>query len=152
MSVPSVEWLSQAIVEESQDAFIFADRDGIVRLWNSGAEAMFGYRADEAIGQLLDLIIPERQRERHWTGYRKVMETGVTRYGREVLAVPALRKDSTRISIEFTITLPRDSAGRILGAAAIIRDVTQRWQRDKELRMRLAALEAEVKAAPAAPH
>jgi PAS domain S-box-containing protein len=152
MSVPSVEWLSQAIVEESQDAFIFADRDGIVRLWNSGAEAMFGYKADEMIGQLLDLIIPDRQRERHWTGYRKVMETGVTRYGRELLAVPAIRKDSTRISIEFTITLPRDSAGRVLGAAAIIRDVTQRWQRDKELRTRLAALEAEVKAAPAAPH
>jgi PAS domain S-box-containing protein len=147
MSVPTLEWLSQKIVEESQDAFIFADREGIVRLWNSGSEAMFGYRAEDAIGQSLDLIIPERQRERHWTGYRKVMETGVTRYSREVLAVPAIRRDNSRISIEFTIALLRDTEGQILGAAAIIREVTERWQRDKELRARLAALEAQVKEA-----
>jgi hypothetical protein len=73
------------------------------------------------------------------------MATGVTRYGREVLAVPALRQDGTRISVEFTITLVRDAAGELLGPAAIIRDVTARWQRDKALKERVAALEAQVR-------
>ncbi len=136
------EWLCRQIVDGTQDAIIFADRDGIIRLWNSGAEAMFGYRAEEALGQTLDLIIPERLRGRHWAGYRKVMATGVTRYGRELLAVPAIRKDGMRISLEFTIVLLRDATGELLGPAAIIRDVTERWQKEKALKERLAALEA----------
>lgn len=138
------ERLVQQIVEKTYDAIIFADRDGIIRLWNSGAEAMFGYQAQEALGQTLDLIIPERLRERHWEGYRKVMATGVTKYGRELLAVPGIRKDGTRISLEFTIVLLRDLTGELVGAAAIIRDVTARWQREKALKERLAALEAQV--------
>ena len=132
------ESLCQQIVHETQDAIIFADRDGIIRLWNGGAEVMFGYPAEEAIGQTLDLIIPERQRSAHWTGYRRVMATGVTRYSRETLQVPAIRKDGTRISLEFTIALLRNSEGQVIGAAAIIRDVTVRWQAEKALRARRA--------------
>jgi PAS domain S-box-containing protein len=145
MSEYSTEWLSQQIVEKTQDAIIFADREGIIRLWNQGAEIMFGYSAEEAIGQSLDLIVPERQRARHWEGYRKVMATGVTRYGLELLRVPAARRDKTRISLEFTIALLRNEAGEILGAAAILRDVTAHWHQDKALRERLAALESLVK-------
>jgi PAS domain S-box-containing protein len=141
------EWLCQQIVDGSQDAIIFADREGKIRLWNTGAEAMFGYGADEAMGQSLDLIIPERQRARHWEGYLRVMDTGVTKYSTEVLAVPAMRKDGTRISLEFHIVMVRDEAGAILGVAAVLRDVTERWQRERELRQRLAELEA--KGAPA---
>lgn len=137
--------LCQRIVAESQDAIIFADHDGIIRLWNSGAEAMFGYPAEEAIGQTLDVIIPERLRQRHWDGWRKVMATGVTRYGREVLAVPAMRKDGARISIEFTIIVLRDKRGNPLGAAATIRDVTMRWQQEKDQKQRLADLEVRLK-------
>ncbi len=137
--------LCQQIVEESQDAIIFADQEGVICLWNTGAEAMFGYRAEEAIGKSLDVIIPERLRQRHWDGWRKVMATGVTRYGSEVLAVPAMRKDGTRISIEFTIAVPRDADGKLVGAAATIRDVTTRWQRDKDQKQRLADLEARLK-------
>ncbi len=136
------DWLCRRIVEEAPDAIIFADRDGIIRLWNSGAEAMFGYEAEEAVGQSLNLIIPERQRQRHWDGYCQVMVTGVTRYGRELLAVPALRKDGARISLEFSIALVRNEAGAILGAATILRDVTARWQQEKAMRERLAALGA----------
>jgi PAS domain S-box-containing protein len=145
MSTDMHAWLCQQIVDQARDAMIFADRDGVIRLWNAGAEAIFGYRAEEAVGRTLDLIIPAPLRARHWAGYRQVMATGVTRYGREVLAVPALRQDGTRISVEFTIILLRDAAGELLGPAAIIRDVTARWQRDRALKERLAALEAHVR-------
>ncbi|MHC1725333.1 MAG: PAS domain-containing protein [Syntrophobacteraceae bacterium] len=138
MAEHSHEWLCRQIVDGTQDAIIFSDREGLIRLWNPGAESIFGYSAVEAVGQSLDLIIPEELRLRHWEGYRKVMETGSTRYGRELPAVPALRKDGTRISTEFTIVLVRSSTGEVLGSAAIIRDVTARWRKEKELKERLA--------------
>ncbi len=141
MTAYTQEWLSLQIVEKAADAIIFADKEGIIRLWNSGAESIFGYSADEALGNTLDLIVPEKLREKHWEGYRKVMETGVTRYGSELLAVPALNKDNSRISVEFTIVLLKDDAGRPQGTAAIMRDVTERWQGEKELKKRLAELE-----------
>lgn len=136
--------LCQKIIEGTQEAIIFADHEGIIQLWNAGAEGMFGYRADEAVGQSLDVIIPERQRARHWEGYRHVMKTGVTRYGQEVLAVPAMRKDGTRISLEFTIVLVRTDTGDLIGTAALLRDVTARWQQEKTLKERIAGLEAKV--------
>ena len=87
------------------------------------------------------MIVPERFRARHWEGYRHVMATGVTRYGQRLLAVPAMRKDGQRISIEFSIALLKDERGEVTGAAAVIRDVTARWQAERELKRRLAALE-----------
>ena len=146
-SIPH-SWLCERIVEDSQAGIIFADEHGIIRLWNAGAEAMFGYSAAEAVGQSMELIIPERQRPRHNEGYARVMQTGITKYGRDVLAVPALRKDGARISIEFTIVLVRSAQGGVLGAAAIVQDVTARWERDKALRARLAALENKVTEPP----
>lgn len=136
--------LCQRIVEHTQEAIIYADHDGLIRLWNQGAKAMFGYEDKEAIGQSLDLIIPERLRSRHWQGYRHVMETGVTRYGSETLAVPAIRKDGQRLSIEFIIVLMQDTNGNPIGTAALIRDVTTRWQQEKVQQERLAALEAKI--------
>jgi len=127
-------WLFQRIVQEIPEAVIFADRTGVIRLWNSGAETMFGYSAGEAVGQSLDMIIPERLRPRHWDGYHKVIASGVTRYARELLATPAIRKDGRRISIEFSITLLKEDTGKVLGAAAIIRDVTARWETEKAQR------------------
>lgn len=147
MNATSLDQLADRIVEGASDAIIAADREGRIRLWNGGAEAMFGFTAAEAIGQSMDFIIPERLRQRHWDGWNRVMETGVTRYGKDVLAVPALRKDGTTLSIEFTIQLLRDESGRIYGPAAIMRDVTARFQKDKELRARLKELEAKVAAA-----
>jgi PAS domain S-box-containing protein len=145
MFSPFQEWLCRRMVEESRDAVVFADREGLIRLWNPGAAAMFGYPPAEALGRPLDLIIPENLRARHEAGYRRVMAGGATRYAQEVLAVPGLRKDGTRLSLEFTIALIRDEAGDLLGAAAIIRDVTARFERDRELKRRLAALEAQLK-------
>lgn len=133
--------LCREIVDGVPDAVIFADREGVIRLWNAGAERIFGYTAGEAVGRSLDLVIPEPMRERHWEGYFRVVGSGVTRYGTELLAVPGIRKDGTRVSLEFSIALLRDGAG-VAGAAAILRDVTARWLKDKELRERLKALEA----------
>jgi PAS domain S-box-containing protein len=97
------------------------DRDGIIRFWNPGAERIFGYSPDEALGRSLDLIIPERLRQRHWEGYRRVMATGHSRYGEtDVLSVPALRKDGATISVEFTI-VPLQESGRLVAVAAIMR-------------------------------
>ncbi|MGH7906119.1 MAG: PAS domain S-box protein [Candidatus Binataceae bacterium] len=138
------EWLCRQIVDNAGDAVIFGDAEDNVRLWNAGAERIFGFRADEMIGQSMDPIIPENLRERHWEGYEQTMRTGSTRYNRSLLAVPALRKDGTRISIEFTIVMIRDADANLLGPAAILREVTARWNQGKELRKRLAALEAHV--------
>jgi PAS domain S-box-containing protein len=144
MPAPAPEQLAAKILEGASDAILAADRGGVIRLWNRGAEEMFGFTAAEMIGGSMDVIIPERLRQRHWEGWDRVMETGVTRYGKDVLAVPALRKDGSTISIEFTIQLLRDESGAIWGPAAIIRDVTTRFRREKELRARLKELEAKL--------
>lgn len=137
--------LYRQIVERSPDAVILGDAEGIIRLWNAGAEAIFGYTSAEAVGQSMDIIIPERLRGRHWEGYRRVMATGSSRYGAgDLLAVPAVRKDGSSISVEFTIQMLKDEAGRITGLVAILRDVTKRFQREKELGRRLKELEARV--------
>ncbi len=136
-----LDWLCRRLVAESRDAIIFADRDGRIRLWNAGAAAMFGYEAAEMVGQTLDLIIPEALRARHNEGYARVMAEGRSKYASELLAVPGLKKDGSRISLEFTIILIKDDGGAVMGAAAILRDVTARWQREQEMKKRLAELE-----------
>jgi PAS domain S-box-containing protein len=138
MSITAI--LSEAILAAQSDAIVAADQDGIVRFWNPGAQRLFGYSSGEAIGKTLDLIVPERLRERHWDGYRRLMATGESRYGvADVLAVPALRKDGTTISVEFTVTLLQ-SEGRVIGIAAIMRDVSQRFEEMRALKRRLAEL------------
>jgi PAS domain S-box-containing protein len=132
------------IVDGATDAIVVADLAGTIRYWNAGADATFGHGAAEAVGQSLDLIIPEAQRARHWDGYRRVMETGTTRYGRTLLAVPALHRDGRRLSIEFHVILLRTPEGALSGVAAIIRDVTERWHEDRALRRRLHDLEDEL--------
>jgi PAS domain S-box-containing protein len=139
------EWLSEQIVRESKDAIIFSDTRGIIRLWNAGAEEMLGFPAVEAVGQSLDLIIPENLRARHWEGYFRVMTTGVTKYGIELLSAPGLCRDGSRKSLEFSMIILRDSAGEILGTASVIRDVTAHWEKEKALREQLKQMEASKK-------
>jgi PAS domain S-box-containing protein len=141
MTNMSHQELCQQLVQKSNDAIVYSDREGKIRLWNSGAEEMFGFTAEEALGQSLDIFIPENLRARHWDGYYKVMETGTTRYATEMLNAPALRKDGSRISTEFSMVIIRDADGGIAGTAAVIRDVTARWNKEKALRARLAELE-----------
>jgi PAS domain S-box-containing protein len=134
--------LAKTILSTSGDAIVASDDKGIVRFWNRGAERIFGYTSEDAVGQSLDIIIPEPLRDRHWAGYRQVMATGESRYGHgDILAVPAIRKDGTRISIEFTIVPVRDAAGKMTGMAAIMRDVTKRFEELRALKKMLAKKE-----------
>lgn len=133
--------LEARIVQNAADAIIVADASGRITLWNAGAERLFGFSGAEALGQTLDLIIPEAQRKRHWEGYQHVMRSGVTKYGTQLLRVPALRKDGSRFSIAFTVGLLKDSAGAVEGIFAILRDDTERWETEKALRKRVAELE-----------
>lgn len=126
------------------DGIVVSDAEGKILFWNASAERIFGFSAEEAIGQSLDLITPERHRKRHWEGYHKTMSTGETRYGAELLRVPALSRQGHPLSIAFTVALLRDAAGSVNAIVAIIRDETKRWTDERELRRRLAELEAEV--------
>jgi PAS domain S-box-containing protein len=132
-----------AFAEAAADAIIAARADGTIVFWNPAAERIFGFSAAEAIGQSLDLIIPERFRARHWDGYRQVMATGQTKYGADVLRVPALHKDGRGLSIAFTVSLIDGADGRVI--AAIVRDETVRWNEERELRKRIAELEQKAK-------
>jgi PAS domain S-box-containing protein len=132
--------LGHTLLESTADAVIATDRDGTITFWNPGATRIFGHSATEAIGQSLDLIIPENQRARHWAGYREVMRTGQSRYsGGDILAVPALRKDGRRISLEFTIVPLKDATGGMAGMVSVLRDVTARFEEMRELRRKAAA-------------
>jgi PAS domain S-box-containing protein len=134
-----LEIIAARIVADAPDAILYADREGIIRLWNGGCEPIFGFTAAEATNHTLDIIIPENLRERHWRGHAETMRTGHTKYGRgDLLAVPALRKDGARISIEFSIIPFRDANGAVCGMAAIMRDVTKRFEEVRALRKQLA--------------
>lgn len=135
----SASVLADAVLGTSSDAIVACDKDGIIRFWNPGAERIFGFTSRDALGQSLDIIIPERLRARHWEGYRQTMATGESRYGHgDVLAVPGIRKDGTGLSLEFTIVPLRDQTGQMTGLAAIMRDVTARFEEMRSLRRKLA--------------
>jgi PAS domain S-box-containing protein len=134
----------QQIVEVIGDAVIASDPGGVITMWNPAAERIFGFTKAEALGQSLDLIIPEAQRKRHWDGYHKTMETGETRYATDVLRVPALHKNGHRLSIAFTVALLYSADRQVTGIVAVVRDETARFNDERSLRKRLAELEAGV--------
>ncbi|NMJ41481.1 PAS domain S-box protein [Roseomonas sp. JC162] len=135
--------LGEALLTSAADAVVYCGRDGAIGLWSPGAERIFGFTEAEALGRSLDIIIPHAQRARHWTGFDRVMATGQSRYGAgEVLAVPALHRDGRRISVEFTIVPLRDGSGAMIGMAAVLRDVTARFEELRALRRQVAAAEA----------
>jgi len=135
--------LADAVLTTASDAIIATDRQGIITFWNPGAARIFGFTSDEAMGQSLDIIIPENLRARHWDGYRRTMATGESRYGEaDLLAVPGLHKDGRRISVEFTIVMLKDAHGQMAGTAAILRDVTRQFEELRRLRRQLADAKA----------
>jgi len=134
---------SDNFLQAAGDAIIAAAPDGKIVFWNAAAERIFGHSTSQALGQSLDLIIPERFRERHWLGYRRVMESGQTRYGADVLRVPAIHKDGRALSIAFTVTPLYSPDCRIETIVAVVRDETRRWQEEQALRKRIAELESD---------
>lgn len=134
------EYIGQ-LVNNAPEAILISDVVGIIRFWNSGAVQLFNHSSDEAVGQSLDLIIPENLRNRHWEGYRRVMASGETNYKTGLLSSPGIRKDGSRVSLEFSMVLLHDENGALQGCASIMRDVTERWNREKELKDRLYACE-----------
>jgi len=132
------------LVNNAPEALLISDREGIIRFWNSGAEQMFGHTAAEAVGQSLDLIIPENLRSRHWQGYLRVMASGETKYKTGLLSSPGIRKDGSRISLEFSMVLLHDETGTMEGCASIMRDVSEHWKKEKDLKERLTACEAKL--------
>ncbi len=130
------------LVEAVGDAIVVCDAKGAITFWNPAAERLFGFAEHEALGRSLDLIIPEKQRQRHWDGYNKTMQTGQTRYGNDVLRVPALHKDGRTLSIAFTVAMLFSAEKTVTAIIAIIRDDTARFNEERVLRKRLAELEA----------
>ena len=131
---------AERLVSGMPDAIVYADAEGVIRLWNRGAVRIFGFAEEEAVGCSLDIIIPERLRERHWHGYQETMRTGHSRFGDgQILSVPAMRKDGERISVEFTIVPFTDDSGQTVGIAAVMRDATARFEELRGLRRQLAA-------------
>lgn len=143
MSETLADAVARALLSGVVDAIVACDRDGIIRLWNPGAARIFGYAAEEAVGRSLDIIIPERLRARHWDGYHAMMASGQSRYASgDTLSVPALRKDGPQISVEFTLVALRDSTGAVSGLAAVMRDVTLRFEELKALRRQVRDAQA----------
>jgi PAS domain S-box-containing protein len=133
--------IEERIIQNAADAIIMADASGKITLWNAGAERLFGFSAAEALTRTLDIIIPEGQQKRHWEGFNHVMRTGVTKYGAQLLRVPGVRKDRSRVSITFTVSLLKDAAGSVEGIFAIVRDDSERWETERMLRRRIAQIE-----------
>ena len=139
--------LMQQLLNNAPDAILISDKKGMIRFWNRGAELLFGHTASEAVGQSLDLIIPENLRGRHWEGYRRVMASGETKYKTGLLSSPGVRKDGSKISLEFSMVLLHNDSGAMQGCASILRDVTTHWQKEKELREELTSCEKKLAAA-----
>lgn len=135
--VVNLENLSQHI----GDAVVVSDVNEKIVLWNPAATRIFGFTEAEALGNTLDLIVPDRQKHRHNEGYSKSMKTGTTRYGSSVLKVPAKHKDGHMLSIAFTVGMLFDENHQATGVVAVIRDETERFAQERALKKRLAELE-----------
>ena len=138
--------LPKALIEHLADAVIFADRDGVIQLWNPGAQAVFGYSADEVLGRRLDVLIPERLRPKHWAAFDTAIDTGKMKHGRESMTTRSVHKDGSDLYLDLSFALVKDATGRVLGAVAVARDITSRFRAEKESRRRIADLEEQVKA------
>lgn len=133
------------LIEQAPDAFIFAGTDGVIVTWNAAAERVFGFTAAEAIGNDLNIIIPERFRDQHWTGYDRALAAGETKYFGQALPTRAQRADGSSLYVELSFSIVKDDAGTVIGASALARDITTRFERDRANATKLRELEAELK-------
>jgi PAS domain S-box-containing protein len=132
----------QDILECMSEALIFADTQGVIRIWNPGAECVFGYTAAEAVGRSLDLIIPENLRKPHWEGFDRAISQGATTLGRRSIITRALHKNGQPLYVDMSFAVVKSQAGETIGSTAVARDATQRYLEEKNLRRQLAELSA----------
>jgi PAS domain S-box-containing protein len=132
----------KTLVTQLGEAVIISDRDENILFWNASAERIFGFTPNEALGKTLSIITPERFRERHSKGYFHTIQTGQTKYGHTLLRVPAVHKDGRAISIAFSVSMLFDEQKQAIAIAAIIRDETERFQEERQLKAKLAAYES----------
>jgi PAS domain S-box-containing protein len=140
----------QELVASVGDGVMAADASGAITLWNPACERMFGFTEADALGKSLDLIIPQRQQKPHWDGYHKTMATGITKYGNDVLRVPAVHKDGHTLSIAFTVSMLHTADGKVSAIVAIIRDESVKFAEERNLKKRLMELETQLTALQAA--
>ena len=119
--------VSAHILEGIADGVIYADRDGIIRVWNTGAAEVFGFTAQEALGRDLNIIVPEQLREAHWNGFDAAIARGATVGGRKARLTRGLHKDPSRkVYVEMTFAVVLGDDGTATGAVAIARDITEK--------------------------
>lgn len=137
--------LERLLINQAPDAVIFADLEGVVREWNPAAERIFGHTSVKAVGQSLDLIVPERFRRAHWSGYEQALAAGETKYSGQALPTRSVRKDGTTIYVELTFAIIHDTNSKVIGALAHARDITERWALEREQSQRLQELERQLR-------
>lgn len=131
----------RALIEQSPDAVILADRAGLITHWNMAAEVLFGFTPEEALGESLDIIVPINLREAHWKGFKRSIKTEETRLGGRSLPTKAMRKDGVAVYVDMSFALIHSEDGELIGAAAYCRDIDARFKQEKERRRRLKELE-----------
>ncbi|MEX0784902.1 MAG: PAS domain S-box protein [Dehalococcoidia bacterium] len=134
----------QALLDQNPDAVVYAGTDGVIQYWNAAAERIFGFAAADAVGQNLDIIIPEAFRDRHWTGYDRALAAGETKYRGQSLPTKAQKADGSEFYVELSFEIVKDAAGTVIGAMATARDITERFQRDRDLRREMRELKEQV--------
>jgi PAS domain S-box-containing protein len=145
--MPTDAELAGLLIQQNPDAVIFADTAGVIRAWDGAADRVFGHAAEDAIGQSLDLIVPERFREAHWRGYNRALSEGSTKYSGQSLPTRSVRKDGMTVYVELTFAVVQNARGEVIGALAQARDITERWEREREQARRLKELENAVQPA-----
>ena len=127
------------ILASMQEAVIYADLNGVIQLWNHGAEAVFGFTSEDAVGQSVDIIIPEKLRAAHWTGFNKAVAHG------DILSAPGarmtrgLKKNGEQLYVEMSFAMVRNQAGEMIGSIAVARDATARYLAERAARQQAAA-------------
>jgi PAS domain S-box-containing protein len=137
----------QTLLDQNPDAVILAGTDGVIQYWNEAAERVFGFSPAEALGKELNIIIPEQFRERHWAAYNRALAAGETKYRGQSLPTKARKADGSELYVELGFEIVKDGAGSVIGAMATARDITERFQRERDLRRELRELKAQVDAA-----
>lgn len=139
---PASDAIAGDILTSMQEAVVYADLGGIIRAWNRGAEAVFGFSADDAIGQSVDIIVPEKMRAAHWAGYNKAIAHGDTYSGRGARMTRALQKNGEALYVEMSFAMVRDAAGVMTGSIAVARDATARYLAERAAKVQAAETQA----------